>query len=336
MNNKNAKTRNETILISSIMSFSNARLLRLTDADTEEAFEVYVLPKMEPAALVQAVSARLGHTNGFFLTTTSNRQGAVVPLSAELPDGCSLVVHKATQPRAASNGASDSFQQRQERLPSSGSGSKPEATNSMTQPLLLQPCGCINEAATSSSRPMGFDAPGHLDSGVEAMPADAMAAAASTPPGRRAHPQGSIGSSVSNQLQGLERLSRLTTDLANERTLLAWTRTCLASIRTLFAFLEVRSADAGWQVWKLITEMSMATVVLACAGLGAWRYFAIKRILSQKVPPQHFGRISIRPLCALLVLVAVATSTAIYAQKWQHQSGGAHPPSGGAEAEAEE
>ena len=71
---------------------------------------------------------------------------------------------------------------------------------------------------------------------------------------------------------------------------------------------------------ELFTQMSMATVVLACAGLGAWRYFAIKRILNQKVPPHHFGRVSVRPLCALLILVAAATSTAIYAQQWRHQS----------------
>ena len=61
----------------------------------------------------------------------------------------------------------------------------------------------------------------------------------------------------------------------------------------------------------------MATFVIACAALGAWRYFTIKKILGQKVPPANFGRTSIRPLVVLLMLLAVATATGVYAEQWQ-------------------
>lgn len=61
----------------------------------------------------------------------------------------------------------------------------------------------------------------------------------------------------------------------------------------------------------------MATLVISCAALGAWRYFKIKLILGQKVPPSQFGRVSLRPLMALLLLTAIATSTGVYAQQWQ-------------------
>ena len=104
------------------------------------------------------------------------------------------------------------------------------------------------------------------------------------PPRNRRQSSFGGGGSVT-QLEGLERLSRLTTDLANERTLLAWTRTCLAAIRTSFAYLEISALALGWSVGLKITETAMATLVVAAAATGVWRYFKIKSILLQKVPP---------------------------------------------------
>ena len=64
----------------------------------------------------------------------------------------------------------------------------------------------------------------------------------------------------------------------------------------------------------------MATFVIACAALGAWRYFRIKAVLGQKVPPPHFGRTSIRPLVALLLLLALVTASAVYAEQWHRHN----------------
>ena len=121
-----------------------------------------------------------------------------------------------------------------------------------------------------------------------------------------------------NQLEGLERLSRLTTDLANERTLLAWVRTCLAAIRTTFAYLTLTADSAGWKASITATELAMSTLVLASAATGAWRYFKIKDVIMLKIPPAAFGRFTMRPLVALLLVTAVSTAVGIYSQQWIH------------------
>ena len=203
---------------------NDTKTIRITDADTLETFELLLLPDTEPAALALAVSARAGieSTTGFFLTAKSDPKGAVTPLSCKLGDGTSLVLHRvrrnivqqrqqqpATLAAAAAAVASDVRQSAV--LTTSTSGS-----SALSEPLLAR------AASINGPPPAATDSPPPLQRGATSM--------------------------VSNQLEGLERLSRLTTDLANERTLLAWMRTCLAGIRTLFSYLAIGATTAAWQM----------------------------------------------------------------------------------------
>lgn len=237
-------------------------LLRLTCAETSEAFEIELYEGLDSAALAHAVSARTGY-HRFWLTKTTNRSGAVVPLSPSLADGTALVVHCADAP--------------QKSVPNQRchgtvhTNTTTSTSNGMHAPLLPLAASSIN----SDPRPP-------------------------LPP-----------------LEGLERLSRLTTELANERTLLAWTRTCLAAIRTLFAYLALHGVTAGWSGLITACEVLMSLVVVATAAFGSWRFFKIKDIILLKVPPPNFGRFSIRPLAVLVLLTAMATVTGACSQQWR-------------------
>ena len=272
------------------------RTLRVTVHGGEtwqrETFEVVMHEGVEPSALRYAIAARASlPESDFYFTASSDRAGAVVPLSASLPDGTHLTLHRSSI--AATPGPASAV------VPAATSGT-------MCTPLL-------SSASSSAGGTASTQAPG-----------DAASEAAR--PAASAHRRQASFAGVPNQLEGLERLSRLTTDLANERTLLAWVRTCLAAIRTTFAYLEISALALGWSIGLKMTEVAMATLVISAAATGVWRYFKIKGILLQKVPPAEFGRVTMRPLAVLILLTALSTTIGVYSQEWVHGATHAHPP----------
>lgn len=113
----------------------------------------------------------------------------------------------------------------------------------------------------------------------------------------------------------MERFSRLSTELANERTLLAWVRTCLACVRTGISYVGLASVTQWW-LSLVLAQWGMFMLIVLAAVAGSSRYYKIKAILEYKVPPRKFGRISLRPLSVLLLVAAVATASGLAAHAW--------------------
>jgi uncharacterized membrane protein YidH (DUF202 family) len=117
----------------------------------------------------------------------------------------------------------------------------------------------------------------------------------------------------------VERFSRLSTELANERTLLAWVRTCLAAVRTSLAYVGFAAVTGEWWVSLLLAQWGMIALIVLASVAGAARYYKLKAILNYKVPPKQFGRISVAPMNALVVTAAMATAAGCLAKAWQKQ-----------------
>merc|ERR1712232_936957 len=137
--------------------------------------------------------------------------------------------------------------------------------------------------------------------------------------GLLSHEDAIMQQAMFERVNAMERFGRLTTDLANERTLLAYVRTTLAAIRTSFAYVDMSLHDASllWRATVLISEFLMTSLIMVTAYFGANRYYKLKDVIMQKVPPKHFGRISLRPLNLLVIVATASTAVGVYVQAWK-------------------
>ena len=110
------------------------------------------------------------------------------------------------------------------------------------------------------------------------------------------------------KVDAVEHFHRLGTDLANERTLLAWIRTCLAFIRTTGSIMGLKGLDViGDDSVKTLT-LTFALLALWTILQGSFRYRKIKGILAAEEPPRYFHRLSNYPII-LFVVAAVILET---------------------------
>lgn len=121
---------------------------------------------------------------------------------------------------------------------------------------------------------------------------------------------------VEHAANRIDRFSRLSTDLSNERTLLAWIRTVMAAMRTAFAYIGLVADAPFWLGTIWVGRLSMISLVLIGAFSGIRRYVVIKEATFQPVPPQKFGRLSIHYFSYVLVLSCIALVVGLAADSW--------------------
>lgn len=250
------------------MAVSPARI-SITVEGGGERFELALFPGTEPAALVAAVSSRTGLEACEFFCTIGSRDAPVVPLAAALPDGTALTLHAcapaaalAAPPPAAESVSSSRVQRTPRGLPPRGYSGHPTdslAADSHEEPPvtplaapLLPSSGSINGGQAAEAR-----------GGLDCLTTPFLAVRPSF--WRAGSKRDAAADAVSNQICELERMNRMSTDLANERTLLAWNRTALAAIRTAFAFMSVKASTPTWKNTVIAAECAMGLIALLCA-----------------------------------------------------------------------
>jgi len=106
------------------------------------------------------------------------------------------------------------------------------------------------------------------------------------------------------------------TELANERTFLAWVRTTLSMFSIGFAMLKVEQInkpdDLPW--YDLLVGLLFCSTAFLCAVVGVQRYFAVKDGLSATIGiVKDFDRIDIRYIAVILIAIMVAALARVLA-----------------------
>lgn len=255
-------------------------LLTLRSSDGQQVFQLALYEGVDSASLHRTVAARVGAPeDAIFCTSTPEATGPVVPLSAALLHAGlpeDFFLTVHVYEKPTNSFPGNSFQSDE---PPKAAGAPPEGRR-------LEVVPNANSASYTSllrmSRVRWENFAQQTDEIVTAM----------------------------------ERFNRLSTDLANERTLLAWIRTAMAGIRTIFVFYAIEGVSRFWEAGVSISEVLMALLVLILLFTGRARYYAIKELILKKDPPASFGRVSLRYTYLVLGMTTMITTAAVCMRRW--------------------
>mmetsp|Transcript_22841 Transcript_22841/g.63851 ORF Transcript_22841/g.63851 Transcript_22841/m.63851 type:complete len:324 (-) Transcript_22841:174-1145(-) len=316
------------------------KTLNVHVAGSDSKFDVALYEGASADSLVQAVAARAGvAADAMFFTVTPDPAGTVVPLSSALPDGLTLTLHFANagdastpKPTAPTAGSPMEPRPGMRRVTSRSRGVRnPEIE--LNAPLLSGGEAPAKKAESTSFSVSGSrcdlsDNEGTTPEAGQTFPAN-DATEGNTYDNARASPFARLSrrptlsvlmgqqEATAQLVDHVERFSRLSTDLANERTLLAWIRTCLAALRTVFAFYAMEGIGEFWN-WSVTgSQIMMAVLVVVLAVTGECRYKSIRQALMVKDPPTTFGRVSLRYTYSIVVLSSIVTCAGVTLRRWQ-------------------
>lgn len=117
-------------------------------------------------------------------------------------------------------------------------------------------------------------------------------------------------------MSSMQRMSRLSTELANERNLLGWGTTALAAASTAIAFLGLTGTSAFGDSAVYVISVGFAVLAVWMGFQGVFRYRRIKEILMLPEPPLHFDRISNVPIQAVLLLLLILLVIGNFTDQW--------------------
>mmetsp|Transcript_60033 Transcript_60033/g.131530 ORF Transcript_60033/g.131530 Transcript_60033/m.131530 type:complete len:291 (+) Transcript_60033:103-975(+) len=255
----------------------------------------------DSAALNYAVNARLGLRGAAFYLTVPNDDVAVVPLCTALPSGLTLHLHLCeTSHSATSRGAIAAA------VPSQHSQVDMRGRSGAAHAFDISSHSHGTGGAVASTGPKHPANPNPAEFEVER---DSFVVGFRQGQEEAAGPLGAAAKSI-------DRFSRLSTDLANERTLLAWLRTVMAAIRTAFSYIGLEALGPLWESTLWISRLSMVTVVLVGTLTGVLRYRKIKAATFMPEPPTNFGRISVYYFFYLVAASVAAMLLGCYADAW--------------------
>jgi uncharacterized membrane protein YidH (DUF202 family) len=118
-------------------------------------------------------------------------------------------------------------------------------------------------------------------------------------------------------LTSIQRMNRLASDLANERNLLAWSRTSLTCVRTAVTFTVFTGVTQFGTAAVGIMTIGFSVVGLYGLAHGLQRYRRIRDILCDPDPAVEFHRMSNLPMFFFLGAMFVLLIVAQAATQWE-------------------